>query len=147
MLSSKAMSNRFRVSSTLPRKLKELGLSPDVVLRRADLPIGLFKLDRIQVSTEQFFALHRGIAEASNDPAIAADCVGVELKRHLDVAVAKQTLHRLWIGSDPDDALVIALADDEKRDDIDFTVQPSRCHSETKRTTCAKIEAESWPQQ
>ena len=70
MLSSKAMSNRFRVSSTLPRKLKELGLSPDVVLRRADLPIGLFKLDRIQVSTEQFFALHRGIAEASNDPAI-----------------------------------------------------------------------------
>jgi hypothetical protein len=70
MLSSKAMSNRFRVSSTLPQKLKELGLSPDIVLRRADLPIGLFKLDRILVSTEQFFALHRGIAEASNDPAI-----------------------------------------------------------------------------
>ncbi len=64
------MSNRFRVSSTLPRKLKELGLSPDSVLRRAGLPIGLFKLDRILVSTEQFFALHRGIAEASNDPAI-----------------------------------------------------------------------------
>lgn len=64
------MSNRFRVSSTLPRKLKELGLSPDAVLRRAGLPIGLFKLDRILVSTEQFFALHRGIAEASNDTAI-----------------------------------------------------------------------------
>jgi len=64
------MSNRFRVSSTLPRKLEELGLSPDTVLRRAGLPIGLFKLDRILVSTEQFFALHRGIAEASNDPAI-----------------------------------------------------------------------------
>src|SRR6266436_876224 len=63
------MSNRFRVSSTLPRKLKELGLSPDSVLRRAGLPIGLFKLDRILVSTEEFFALHRGIAEASNDPA------------------------------------------------------------------------------
>ena len=70
MLSREAMSNRFRVSSTLPRKLKELGLSPDTVLRRAGLPIGLFKLDRILVSTEQFFALHRGIAEASNDPAI-----------------------------------------------------------------------------
>ena len=64
------MSKRFRVSSTLPRKLKELGLSSDTVLRRAGLPIGLFKLDRILVSTEQFFALHRGIAEASNDPAI-----------------------------------------------------------------------------
>jgi len=64
------MSKRFRVSSTLPRKLEELGVSPDTVLRRAGLPIGLFKLDRILVSTEQFFALHRGIAEASADPAI-----------------------------------------------------------------------------
>jgi AraC-like DNA-binding protein len=64
------MSNRFRVSSTLSRKLKELGLPPDTVLRRAGLPRGLFKLDRILVSTEEFFALHRGIADASNDPAI-----------------------------------------------------------------------------
>jgi AraC-like DNA-binding protein len=30
----------------------------------------LFKLERILVSTEEFFALHRGIAEASNDAAI-----------------------------------------------------------------------------
>jgi len=64
------MSNRFRVSSTLPRKLEDLGLSPDTVLRQAGLPGGLFKLERILVSTEEFFALHRGIAEASNDPAI-----------------------------------------------------------------------------
>src|SRR5437879_5538955 len=64
------MSNRFRVSSTLPRKLKELGLSSDAVLRQAGLPTGLFKLERILVNTEEFFALHRGIAEASNDPAI-----------------------------------------------------------------------------
>src|SRR2546425_3256381 len=64
------MSNRFRVSSTLPRKLKELGLSSDAVLRQAGLPTGLFKLERILVSTEEFFALHRGIADASNDPAI-----------------------------------------------------------------------------
>ena len=61
--------NRFRVSSTLPRKLEELGLSPNTVLRQAGLPRGLFNLDRILVSTEEFFALHRGIAEASNDPA------------------------------------------------------------------------------
>ena len=33
------------------------------------------------------------------DHAIPADCVGVELKRQLDVAVAKQSLHSLWIGS------------------------------------------------
>ena len=64
------MSNQFRVSSTLSRKLEELGLSPDTVLRQAGLPRGLFKLERILVNTEEFFALHRGIAEASNDPAI-----------------------------------------------------------------------------
>src|SRR5712675_2737638 len=63
------MSNRFRVSSTLPRKLEELRLSPDTVLRQAGLPRALFKLERILVNTEEFFALHRGIAEASNDPA------------------------------------------------------------------------------
>jgi AraC-like DNA-binding protein len=63
------MTNRFRVSSTLPRKLEEVGLSPETVLRLAGLPRGLFNLDRILVSTEEFFALHQGIAEASNDPA------------------------------------------------------------------------------
>ena len=62
------MTKQFRVSSTLPRKLQELGLSPETVLRRAGLPMGLFKMDKILVSTEEFFALHRGIAEASNDP-------------------------------------------------------------------------------
>ena len=36
--------------------------------------MGLFKMDKILVSTEEFFALHRGIAEASNDP-----CVGLKL--------------------------------------------------------------------
>jgi AraC-like DNA-binding protein len=31
------MTNRFRVSSTLPRKLQELGVSPASVLRHANL--------------------------------------------------------------------------------------------------------------
>ncbi|HST09612.1 MAG TPA: AraC family transcriptional regulator ligand-binding domain-containing protein [Terriglobales bacterium] len=71
------MSNRFRVSSTLSRKLEDLGLSPDTVLRQAGLPRGLFKPERILVNTEEFFALHRGIAEASNDPAIGLK-LGIE---------------------------------------------------------------------
>ena len=62
------MANRFRVSSTLPRKLEELGLSPDEVLRQAALPMGLFNQEKILVSTEEFFALYRGIAESSRDP-------------------------------------------------------------------------------
>src|SRR5215813_6027605 len=64
------MVNRFRVSSTLPRKLEELGLAPDAVFRQAGLPVGLFKLDRIVATTEEFFALHHGIAEATSDPAV-----------------------------------------------------------------------------
>lgn len=63
------MTNRFRVSSTLSRRIEELGLSPDAVLRQAGLPIGLFNQEKILVSTEEFFALYRGIADASNDPA------------------------------------------------------------------------------
>ncbi len=62
------MTNRFRVSSTLPRRLEELSLSPEVVLRQAGLPMGWFNQEKILVSTEEFFALYWGIAEASDDP-------------------------------------------------------------------------------
>jgi AraC-like DNA-binding protein len=62
------MMNRFRVSSTLPRKLEELGLRPEAALRQAGLPMGLFNQEKILVSTEELFALYRGIAEASKDP-------------------------------------------------------------------------------
>jgi len=64
------MLNVFRVSTTLPRKLEELGVSPSLVLSRAGLPPGLFDQEKILVSTEEFFALYRGLAEASRDPAI-----------------------------------------------------------------------------
>ena len=64
------MVNRFRVSTMLARKLDELGVPPAGVLRHAGLPAGLFDQERILVSTEELFALYRGIAEASKDPAI-----------------------------------------------------------------------------
>src|SRR4051812_26007317 len=54
---SEVMTKQFQVSTVLPRKLQELGLSPEEVLRRAGLPIGLFSLEKILVSTEEFFAL------------------------------------------------------------------------------------------
>ncbi len=62
--------NRFRVSTQLARKLAELGVAPAGVLRHAGLPAGLFDQERILVSTEELFALYRGIASASDDPAI-----------------------------------------------------------------------------
>lgn len=68
------MAKQFRVSTTLPPKLKELGISPEAALRRAGLPVGLFGMERILVSTEELFALYRGIAESSDDP-----CFGLKL--------------------------------------------------------------------
>src|SRR6266851_3901663 len=47
------MTNQFRVSTTLPRKLEELRLSPETVLRQAGLPMGLFNQEKILVSTEE----------------------------------------------------------------------------------------------
>jgi AraC-like DNA-binding protein len=64
------MTNRFRIATTLARKLEELGVSPADVLRQAGLPTGLFDQEKILVSTEELFALYRGLAEASRDPAI-----------------------------------------------------------------------------
>src|SRR5258706_1438114 len=65
------MTNRFRVSSIVSRRLEELGLSPVAVLGHAGLPIGLFEQERILLTTEEMFALYHAIYEVSGDPAIA----------------------------------------------------------------------------
>jgi AraC-like DNA-binding protein len=64
------MLSRFRVATTLARKLEELGVLPADVLRQAGLPTGLFDQEKIFLSTEELFALYRGIGQASRDPAI-----------------------------------------------------------------------------
>jgi len=61
-----------------------LGLSPQEVLRRAGLPMGLFNQEKILVSTEEFFALHQGIAEASNDPSFGLKLGTHERVEHYD---------------------------------------------------------------
>jgi AraC-like DNA-binding protein len=83
------MPNRFRVSSTVPRRLEELGVSLPAVLRQAGLPAGLFDQPKILVTTEEFFALYRGIAQASGDPAIGLK-LGTEerLERYDPVCIA-----------------------------------------------------------
>ncbi len=64
------MTNRFRVSGTVPRRLEELGVSPAAVLRRAGLPPGLFDESKVLVTTEELFGLYGAIPEISGDPAI-----------------------------------------------------------------------------
>lgn len=83
------MVNRFRITTSLPRKLEELGVSPPEVLRHAGLPAGLFDQEKILVSTEELFALHRSLAEVSRDPAIGLK-LGTEqrLERYDPIAIA-----------------------------------------------------------
>jgi AraC-like DNA-binding protein len=83
------MNRRFRVSSILPRKLDELGLSPVVVLRQAELPLGLFDQEKILLTTEEMFALYQGISAVSKDPAIGLK-LGTEerVERYDPVAIA-----------------------------------------------------------
>lgn len=83
------MTNEFRVATTLPRKLQELGVSPGDVLRHAGLPSALFDQEKIRVSTEGLFALYRGIGQASPDPAIGLR-LGTEprIERYDPIAIA-----------------------------------------------------------
>jgi AraC-like DNA-binding protein len=84
-----AMTNRFRVASTLAGKLVELGVLPADVLRQAGLPTGLLDQERILVSTEELFALYRGLGQASRDPAIGLK-LGTEprIERYDPIAIA-----------------------------------------------------------
>jgi len=83
------MTNRFRISRMLSRRLEELGLSPVAVLRHAGLPMGLFDQERILLTTEEMFALYRAIYEVSCDPAIGLK-LGTEerIERYDPIAIA-----------------------------------------------------------
>jgi AraC-like DNA-binding protein len=83
------MISRFHISAALGRKLEELGVSPADVLHQAGLPAGLFHREKILVSTEELFALYRGLAEASSDPAIGLK-LGTEhrLERYDPIGIA-----------------------------------------------------------
>jgi AraC-like DNA-binding protein len=62
--------NTFRTSNALRAGLQAAGLDPAAVLRRAGLPLTLWSSDGGMITTEQFFALFRGIESLSSDPSI-----------------------------------------------------------------------------
>ncbi len=64
------MNQRFRVSGQVVGRLEELAIPADAVLRHAGLPAELFQQPKILVTTEELFALWRGIGAVSQDPAI-----------------------------------------------------------------------------
>jgi AraC-like DNA-binding protein len=64
------MSKHFRVPGRLAAMLQESGIRVSAVLQSAGLPSGLLDQPRILVTTEELFALWRGIGQISSDPAI-----------------------------------------------------------------------------
>jgi len=83
------MTNRFRVSGTLARRLEDLGIPPVAVLRQAGLPMGLFDQSKIWVTTEEMFALYGAIREVSGDPAIGLRLGGEQrIERYDPIAIA-----------------------------------------------------------
>ena len=70
MTATKVTSDRFKVSSLWPRRLREHQVSVPDVLRRAGLPTGFFQQEKIYVTTAELFAFWRAIGETSHDPAI-----------------------------------------------------------------------------
>jgi AraC-like DNA-binding protein len=64
------MSDRFKVSNLLARRLGEHRMSLPAIMRRAGLPTGFFQQEKIYVTTAELFALWRAIGETSGDPGI-----------------------------------------------------------------------------
>jgi AraC-like DNA-binding protein len=61
----------IKISPSLQLGLKALGVDPAEVLRRGGLPLNLFGAEPATVTTEQLFAIWRGLEEVSDDPGIA----------------------------------------------------------------------------
>jgi AraC-like DNA-binding protein len=70
MTATKVTSDRFKVSSLWPTRLREHQISVPAVLRRAGLPAAFFQQEKIYATTAELFAFWRAIGETSTDPAI-----------------------------------------------------------------------------
>jgi AraC-like DNA-binding protein len=83
------VSNRFRLSNTVIRRIDDLGVAPQAVLRHAGLPPTLFDQERILLTTDELFALYRGLEAASDDPAFGLK-IGTEerVERYDPIAIA-----------------------------------------------------------
>lgn len=83
------MASRFRISSRTLRRLEELNLPASRLLPHAGLPVALFQQEKVQVSTDERFAIYKAMSEVSGDPAIGLK-LGTEerAERYDPIAIA-----------------------------------------------------------
>jgi len=78
------MSKHFRIPGRLAARLQESGIRLSALLQIAGLPAGFLDQPRVLATTEELFALWRGIGEASGNPAIGLE-LGTETRpEHFD---------------------------------------------------------------
>jgi AraC-like DNA-binding protein len=65
------MITRFRISPLFIPRLQEFGVPAADVVRRAGLPPGLLRDEKVWLTTDQLFAFWDAVADVSGDPAIA----------------------------------------------------------------------------
>ena len=83
------MTDRLRISRTWAQRFEDHKIALPALLRRAGLPAGLFRQEKIYVTTAELFALWRSAGEMSPDPDIGLK-LGAEqrLERSHPAAIA-----------------------------------------------------------
>jgi AraC-like DNA-binding protein len=79
------MITRFRMSPVSMARLQDHAVSSDEVARRAGLPHGLLREEKVLLTTEQLFAFWKAVAEVSGDPAIGLKLGSERRVERLDV--------------------------------------------------------------
>lgn len=77
-----AQADRCKVPQAFWRAIEQIGMPPAALLRQARLPATLHLGGQAFVTTTQYFALMRALAELSGDPAL-----GIRMVREVDTAV------------------------------------------------------------
>jgi len=73
------MPDRFRITKGWAQRFAAERISVPLLLRRAELPAGLFEQEKIYITTAELFALWRGVSDMSSDPAFGLK-LGTEIR-------------------------------------------------------------------
>jgi AraC-like DNA-binding protein len=98
---SKAPADKCKVPQALWRALERARIPPAALLRQARLPATLHVSEDAWVTTEQYFALWRGIEELSRDPAI-----GISMTLQTAISVHPPATMSAFFAKDFRDGLV-----------------------------------------
>lgn len=95
-----AQIDKCKVPQAFWRAVEQFGIRPAALLRQARLPVTLHLSEQAFVTTDQYFALMRALADLSGDPAL-----GIRMVREVDTAVHPPSSMAAFFASDYRDGL------------------------------------------